>query len=59
MKRYGVSPSVRLSVGLSVPEWVYNSKPAGRFADVGRAGRRYQRRAAGECGQCHDVSVHR
>jgi len=28
MKRYGVRPSVRLSLCLSVPAWAHSSKPA-------------------------------
>jgi len=59
MKQYGVRPSVRLSVTLS------NSPAAAacsEFAAVGPVARDIdcllqQRRAVGECGQCHVVSV--
>jgi len=71
MKRYGVRqsicPSVRLRVRFfvrpSVPAWAQNSKPAAaglllwarRPGDIDRL--LQQQRAAGECGQCHVVSV--
>jgi len=59
VKRYGVRPSVRLSV----PAWTHSSKPAaaGLLLWARQAGNidrlLQQRRATGECGQCHVVSV--
>ena len=55
--------SVRPSVCLSVPAWADSSKPAAvglllwarRAVDIDRLLRQW--RAAGECGQCHVVSV--
>ena len=54
-----------VSVHLSVPAWAHSGKPAAAgFAAVGPAGTRCRSsaaaaRAAGECGQCHVVSVRR
>jgi len=61
MQLSDVRPSVRLSVCLSV--CLSNPAAARRcyeFAAVGPAGRRYRSiaaAAAGDCGQCHVVSV--
>ena len=59
-KRYGVRPSVCLSV----PAWAQQQQQTRccRFAAVSPASRRYRSitaAAAGECGQCHVVSVSR
>jgi len=65
MKRYGVRPTVHPSVCPSMG--IQQQTLCCRFAAVGQAGRQagdidrllQQRRAAGECGQCHVVSVRR